>query len=70
MTSRTESLVEGRDYYCGTCAGHHVVACEYCVWGEAPGPRGRPVRCDDCAGTGLARCPQCQGGDKPVPPPL
>jgi hypothetical protein len=56
---RVPVLLEGRDYYCGTCAGHRTVACDYCVDG-----------CPECKGAGHVRCPQCKGGTVPVPPPV
>jgi hypothetical protein len=63
MTQGQGGLVEGQHYYCGTCVGHGVVWCDYCVEGNtAEGP------CQECTG-GQVVCPQCKGGTKPVPPP-
>lgn len=61
MTRREkpEPLLEGRDYYCGTCIGKRYVLCDYCVDG-----------CRECWGKGQVKCPQCKGGEVPVPPPL
>lgn len=50
--------LEGRDYYCGTCAGHRRVYCPDCVAG-----------CRECSHTGFTVCPQCAGGSRPVHPP-
>jgi hypothetical protein len=52
------AMVQGRDYYCGTCTGHGSVFCDYCVDG-----------CPECEHTGRVRCPTCLGGTVPVPPP-
>lgn len=51
-------LLEGRDYYCGTCVGFREVVCDYCVDG-----------CEECDGSGKVTCPQCNGGTIPVPTP-
>lgn len=61
---RVPQLVEGRDYFCGTCTSHRTVACEYCVQGDTT-----DGRCQDCDGTGRVACPECHGGTVPVPPP-
>jgi hypothetical protein len=58
MSQRPEPMMEGRDYYCGTCAGHERVYCPECVAG-----------CEGCEGAGTVPCPQCKGGEIPVPPP-
>lgn len=52
-------LIEGRDYYCGTCAGHRLVPCQYCYEG-----------CPECKGRGEVKCPECKAGEVPVPPPV
>lgn len=55
---RPPALQEGRDFYCGGCAGHHVVACSECLDG-----------CPDCLGVGKVACPVCAGATVPTQPP-
>lgn len=55
---RRDGPVEGRDYFCGGCAGRYVVPCEYCMDG-----------CSSCGWRGETRCQVCEGGRSPVPPP-
>lgn len=55
---KTPLPLEGRDYYCGGCTGHRVVACPECMDG-----------CDMCLGQGFVKCPTCVGGTVPQPPP-
>lgn len=52
-------LLEGRDYYCGTCVSRGEVPCDYCVDG-----------CSECFGQGTVKCPECVGGTVPVQPPV
>lgn len=59
-------LLPGRDYYCGWCAGHGVVPCDYCVEGSAPGG----YRCPVCrTRDGRVQCPECEGDPVRVPAP-
>lgn len=58
MSKRPEPMQQGRDYYCGTCAGHETVYCPDCVGG-----------CPGCGDTGRVVCPECEGGRVPIPPP-
>lgn len=51
-------LKEGRDYYCGWCAGHGTVSCPDCIGG-----------CRECGGSGTVRCESCKGGTVPLQPP-
>lgn len=63
---RPGALVEGRDYYCGTCAGHGVVPCDFCVEGDTV-----DGRCGECrTADGRVVCPECHGGAVPVQPPV
>lgn len=55
---KASPLQEGRDFYCGGCAGHRVIPCEYCMDG-----------CRACLGVGQVACPACNGGAVPSPPP-
>lgn len=55
---KAETWVEGRDYYCGHCTGHKVIACPECFDG-----------CPDCMGVGQVACPVCNGGTVPTPRP-
>lgn len=55
---KPQSWAEGRDYYCGGCAGHKTVPCDCCVGG-----------CGACKGVGYIDCPTCNGGAVPTRPP-
>lgn len=56
-SKRPPRLVEGRDYFCGGCAGRERVYCPYCIEG-----------CRHCFG-GYVKCPTCKGGEVAQPPP-